>query len=143
MLRIIERWYKIVEFIKNTFRCIKQKFTILRYRELLRIIKYETDEVKDRPDYYGVRRTVKPYDELTERQKQQNCYYNGWMDGVNAVRSQLKYTLISELGRASFEKIFHECRTCKYYESTRCKKHPEYVGLDLPYSYFCNKWKEK
>ena len=88
--------YKIVEFIKNTFRCIKQKVIFLRYKELLRIIKYDTDEVKDKPDYYGVRRTVKPYDELTERQKQCNCYYNGWMDGVDVVRSQLKYTLISE-----------------------------------------------
>lgn len=136
-------WYKIVEFIKNIIHHIKQKIIFLRYKELLRIIKYETDEVKDRPNYYGVRRTVQPYDELTERQKQQNCYYNGWMDGVDVVRSQLKYTLISELGRESFEKIFHECRTCKYYEKTRCKKYPQYVRLDLPYSYFCNKYKKR
>lgn len=136
-------WYKIVEFIKNTFRCIKQKVIFLRYKELLRIIKYDIDEIKDKPDYYGLRRTIKPYDELTERQKQQNCYYNGWMDGVDVVQSQLKYTLISELGRESFEKIFHECRTCKYYEKTRCKKYPQYVRLDLPYSYFCNKYKKR
>lgn len=101
-------WYKIVEFIKNTFRCIKQKFTILRYRELLRIIKYDIDAIKGKPDYYGVRRTAKPYDELTERQKQQNCHYNGWMSGVDAVRYQLQYTLIHELGREVFEKIYYD-----------------------------------
>ena len=99
---------KFIESIKNTIHHIKQKFTILRYRELLRIIKYETDEVKDRPDYYGVRQTVKPYDELTERQKQQNCYYRGWMRGVDVVRSQLKYTLIHELDREVFERIYYD-----------------------------------
>lgn len=132
-----------IKFIKNTIHHIKQKIIFLRYKELLRIIKYDTDEVKDKPDYYGVRRIIKPYDELTERDKQRNCYYNGWMDGVNAVQSQLKYTLISELGRELFERIFHKCRTCKYYEKTRCKKYPQYVGLELPYSYFCNKWRNR
>lgn len=129
--------------VQNIFRYIKQKFVILRHRELLRVIKYETDEVKDRPEFYGARKIAKPFDDLTEREKQRNCYYNGWVAGVDVVRFQLEYTLISELGRETFEKIFPECRTCKYYEKTRCKRHPEYVGLDLPYSYFCNKWKER
>ena len=101
-------WYKIVEFIKNIIHHIKQKIIFLRYKELLRIIKYKTDEIKDKPDYYGVRRTLKPYDELTERQKQQNCYYNGWMSGVDVVRYQLQYTLTHELGREVFEKIYYD-----------------------------------
>ena len=134
---------KLIKFIKNIIHHIKQKVIFLRYKELLRIIKYDIDEIKDKPDYYGLRRTIKPYDELTERQKQENCYYRGWMSGIDAVRSQLQYTLISELGREVFEKIFHECSTCKYYEKTRCKKYPQYVGLDLPYSYFCNKYKKR
>ena len=134
---------KLIKFIKNIIHHIKQKVIFLRYKELLRIIKYDIDEIKDKPDYYGLRRTIKPYDELTERQKQENCYYRVWMSGVDAVRSQLQYTLISELGREVFEKIFHECSTCKYYEKTRCKKYPQYVGLDLPYSYFCNKYKKR
>ena len=128
---------------KNIFRCIKQKFTILRYRELLRMIKYELDELEDKASGYGIIKITKTFEDLTEREKQRNCYYNGWMDGVNAAQSQLKYTLISELDREVFEKIFHECRTCKYYEKTRCKKHPQYVGLDLPYAYFCNKWRNR
>ena len=129
--------------MKNIFRRTKQKFIILRHRELLRVIKYETDEVKDKPEFYGARKISKPFDDLTEREKQRNCYYRGWMAGVDAVQSQIKYTLISELGREVFEKIFHECHTCKHYEKARCKRHPEYVGLDLPYSYFCNKWRER
>lgn len=73
------------------------KYKVKRYRKLvleIQAILMHTN--KSRIDF-GYTELKLPYDELTERQKQRNCYSRGWKDGSHYVISEI-YCLFERWG---------------------------------------------
>ena len=73
------------------------KYKVKRYRKLvleIQAILMHTN--KSRIDF-GYTETKLPYDELTEKQKQRNCYSRGWKDGSHYVISEI-YCLFERWG---------------------------------------------
>lgn len=73
-------------------RLIKQlavKYKAKRYRKLVLSIRDILINVDKRRIDFGYTETKLPYDELTEKQKQRNCYSRGWRDGSRYVISEI------------------------------------------------------
>lgn len=60
-----------------------------KYRKLVTEIQSLLDSTEARRISYGYVETKLPYDQLTEKQKQRNCYCRGWKDGSNHVISEI------------------------------------------------------
>ena len=73
------------------------KYKAKRYRKLvLEIQDILINTNKHRIDF-GYTETRLPYDDLTEKQKQKNCYSRGWRDGSHYVISEI-YCLFERWG---------------------------------------------
>lgn len=73
-------------------RLIKQliaKYKAKRYRKLVLEIQDILMNTDNRRISYGYSEIKRPYDELTEKQKQGNCYSRGWRDGSHYVISEI------------------------------------------------------
>ena len=68
-----------------------------RYRKLVLDIQAILINTNSRRIDFGYTEIRLPYDELTEKQKQRNCYSRGWRDGSHYVISEI-YCLFERWG---------------------------------------------
>ena len=73
------------------------KYKAKRYRKLVLEIQAILLNTDKRRIEFGYTETRLPYDDLTEKQKQKNCYCRGWRDGSHYVISEL-YCLFERWG---------------------------------------------
>ena len=73
------------------------KYKAKRYRKLVLEIQDILINTNKRRIDFGYTETRLPYDDLTEKQKQKNCYSRGWRDGSHYVISEI-YCLFERLG---------------------------------------------
>lgn len=73
------------------------KYKAKRYRKLVLEIQDILINTNSRRIDFGYTETKLPYDDLTEKQKQKNCYSRGWKDGSHYVISEI-YCLFERWG---------------------------------------------
>ena len=65
------------------------RYRTWRYRKLVRALYDILMNTNKRRIDFGYTETRLPYDDLTEKQKQKNCYSRGWRDGSHYVISEI------------------------------------------------------
>lgn len=65
------------------------KYKAKRYRKLVSEIQAILMNTNKRRIDFGYTEIMLPYDDLTEKQKQKNCYSRGWGDGSHYVISEI------------------------------------------------------
>ena len=73
------------------------RYRAWRYRKLVRALYDILININSRRIDFGYTEIRLPYDDLTEKQKQKNCYSRGWKDGSHYVISEI-YCLFERWG---------------------------------------------
>lgn len=81
---------RLIKLLITKYKAKRYKKLVLEIQDIL------INTNKCRIDF-GYTETKLPYDDLTEKQKQKNCYSRGWKDGSHYVISEI-YCLFERWG---------------------------------------------